>query len=486
MNRETYLEEYPKHEGMRENVKKDKNRLHFHIVPPTGWMNDPNGLCQFRGINHIYFQYTPFLAGWGTKLWGNYTTEDWIHFREEEPFLFPDCAWDRDGAYSGSAWVKGDEIHYFYTGNVKLWDQPYDYIMNGREQNTIHVVSRDGVHAGEKQLVLTNDDYPSDMSKHVRDPKIYEKDGHWYMVLGARDCRSEGCVLLFASEDLDRWEYVATVRPEAPFGYLWECPDLFDLDGQTILTACPQGIEQEGCHYQNVYQCGYFPAEFDFERKTFRLGKFRELDEGFDLYAAQTFRDEKGRRILIGWMAVPDSEYSYDATVPFDWIHALTMPRVLTMKDGVLRQEPLEEMKALRINESVCAVKDFGVWKPENCCFEMKTEWERTPGHMELCLREDVSLTYAEGLFTLRMGESGCGRTERTAEVAELRNFTVFSDTSSLEIFINDGETVMTTRVFSRTLDQAVRFAAADAEGTAACYELGSFTFTSHTFPAGK
>ena len=58
MNKETYLTEYPKHESMRENVKKDKNRLHFHMMPPTGWMNDPNGLCEFQGVNHIYFQYT--------------------------------------------------------------------------------------------------------------------------------------------------------------------------------------------------------------------------------------------------------------------------------------------------------------------------------------------------------------------------------------------------------------------------------------------
>mgnify|MGYP000031330837 CR=1 FL=1 len=103
MNKETYLTEYPKHESMRENVKKDKNRLHFHMMPPTGWMNDPNGLCEFQGVNHIYFQYTPFLAGWGTKLWGHYTTKDWIHYKEEEPFLYPDEEWDRDGVYSGSA-----------------------------------------------------------------------------------------------------------------------------------------------------------------------------------------------------------------------------------------------------------------------------------------------------------------------------------------------------------------------------------------------
>ena len=90
MNREDYVKQIPDYQYMRETVKKDENRLHFHLMPPTGWMNDPNGLCEFQGINHIYFQYTPFLAGWGTKLWGHYTTTDWIHFQECEPFLFPD------------------------------------------------------------------------------------------------------------------------------------------------------------------------------------------------------------------------------------------------------------------------------------------------------------------------------------------------------------------------------------------------------------
>ena len=124
MDREWYDRNYPKYESMRKSAKADGNRLQFHLMPPAGWMNDPNGLCQFQGTCHIYFQYTPFKAGWGTKLWGHYTTKDWIHFREEEPFLFPDCAWDRDGVYSGSAFVQDGEIHYFYTGNVKLTDRP--------------------------------------------------------------------------------------------------------------------------------------------------------------------------------------------------------------------------------------------------------------------------------------------------------------------------------------------------------------------------
>ena len=463
MNREDYVKQIPDYQYMRETVKKDENRLHFHLMPPTGWMNDPNGLCEFQGINHIYFQYTPFLAGWGTKLWGHYTTTDWIHFQECEPFLFPDCDWDRDGVYSGSAFVDGDKIHYFYTGNVKLQDKDYDYILEGREQNTIHLVSEDGVHAGEKQLVMTNSDYPADMSKHVRDPKIFAKNGRYYMVQGARDCESKG------------WKYFDRIAPEEKFGYMWECPDLFEVDGQEILIACPQGVPKSGHDYQNVYQCGYFPIEMDFENKKYKLGEFHELDKGFDIYATQTFLDENGRRILIGWMGIPDADYDNDATVEYDWIHALTMPRVLTYQDGKLIQKPLEELKSLRKNKMVTSITSFGEWTTTDCCFELSVKRDDENAAMILGLRDDVTLTYKDHILKLELGKSGHGRKQRTVKLDSLKNMTVYSDTSAIEIFINDGEEVMTTRVYSEKLNQKVRFLQSETDGEIEVYDLGSF-----------
>ena len=53
-----------------------------------------------------------------------------------------------------------------------------------------------------------------------------------------------------------------------------------------------------------MYQCGYFPVEFDLKNKSYSFGKFQEFDKGFDIYATQTFADEAGRRILIGWMGI--------------------------------------------------------------------------------------------------------------------------------------------------------------------------------------
>ena len=95
--REDYEAWYRDNRDYRERVRADESRLAYHLMPETGWMNDPNGLCQFQGLYHIYYQYTPFEPTGEIKLWGHYTTRDFIHYKQEEPALFPDpgpgCPW---------------------------------------------------------------------------------------------------------------------------------------------------------------------------------------------------------------------------------------------------------------------------------------------------------------------------------------------------------------------------------------------------------
>ena len=476
-NKQDYDNECIKHWDMREIVNSDPNRLHYHIMPPTGWINDPNGLCQLDGINHIYFQYTPFHAGWGIKSWGHYTTKNWVEYKEEEPFIFPDTKDDRNGAYSGSAIVEGKDIHFFYTGNVKLMDKEYDYIMNGREQNTIHIVSRDGQTFNEKTTVLTNSDYPQDMTKHVRDPKIYKKNGLFYMVLGARNISDEGCVLVYKSKDLMSWEYSFQIKPEVPLGYMWECPDLFEVDGQTILAICPQGLDAKENKYQNVFQDGYIPINFLGEEELYHLGEFKEFDYGFDFYASQTFEDESGRRILIAWMGMPDeSGYRNDATVDYGWIHALTMPRELQYINGAIYQKPLEEMKALRGEEYSSLVSEFDGWISLDSCFELAISFQEPVDNMIIQLREDVTLTYKDGVLVFNLGESGAGRRVRRATVNQLTSLRIFSDTSSIEIFVNDGRFTMTSRVYSDYLNHMVKIIS-NQDGEIKLYPLNSFKY---------
>lgn len=476
MNIEEFREVWEENKELRELAAKDKDRLNYHIMPTSGWVNDPNGLCQFKGVYHIYYQYSPFDVNGKLKLWGHITTEDFIKYQEHEPVLYPDFRYDQNGVYSGSAVVRNGKINYFYTGNVKHLDGDYDYIMTGREQNLIACSSEDGFNFSEKELIMTNTDFPSKLSLHVRDPKVYHKNGIDYMVIGARDDNSTGCILVLKGKDLKNWECHTVIYSDEKFGYMWECPDLFDLNGETVLITCPQGVPEEGYIYKNVHQNGYFLVNGDLESKDVNLSEFRLLDYGFDFYAPQSFEDESGRRILVGWMGIPDADYT-NRTTENGWQHALTMPRELILKDGIIYQRPVEEIKALRGNNRTFVADEFKDLEVENLSFELCAEFEKCNG-FKLNLRNDISLSFdkSKGLIELNMGESGCGRDARYAYCDEIRNIDVYSDTSAFEIFINDGEIVFTTRAYTDGT-QKIGFEKLDGLSKVCMYDMKKIVF---------
>lgn len=450
--REMYEQWHRENQTYREQVAADENRLAYHLMPETGWLNDPNGLCQVNGVYHIYYQYTPFEPTGELKLWGHCTTRDFVHYQQCEPAVYPDQDFDAHGVYSGSAFVENGMIHYFYTGNVKYFDRDdYDYILTGRGSNTIHMTSRDGFHFSEKELLLTNWDYPADMSGHVRDPKVIRRADGYYMVLGARDIAGKGLVLVYRSEDLTSWQYHGRITTREAFGYMWECPDLFVLDGKLCLICCPQGVPQRGVDFANVHQCTAVMLDYDFAPGEYILedmAKVRMVDRGFDFYAPQTFEDESGRRILIGWMGIPDPDYT-NPTVEAGWQHALTLPRELHIADGRLVQTPLKELQALRRNRRVLEAESLNQAGERGLVYELEAEFDHCRS-MTMTLRNGVALEWKEGLLTLDLGACGSGRTSRSVELDRLDHLQIFSDTSSLEVFVNGGREVFTTRVYGR------------------------------------
>ena len=91
----------------------------YHIRPPKGWLNDPNGLSFFKGCYHVFYQYVPDNPNGGLKYWGHYRSVDLIDWEECPVMLSPDQDYDKNGVYSGSAIIKDDKMYLFYTGNVK-------------------------------------------------------------------------------------------------------------------------------------------------------------------------------------------------------------------------------------------------------------------------------------------------------------------------------------------------------------------------------
>ena len=441
-------------------VNSDKWRNKYHIMAPIGWINDPNGLCEFNGEYHCYYQYSPLTPMGGLKFWGHAVSKDLANWEDKGVALYPDINEDKDGVYSGSAFVKDDTIYFFYTGNVKH-EGNHDYILTGREQNVILVTSKDGINFSEKKVLLRNTDFPDDMSLHVRDPKVWEEDGVYYMVLGARTTDNKGCILLYKSNDLYNWEFHSVPAGKLDdMGYMWECPDTFKLSDKDVLMFSPQGMEAEGYKYNNVYQCGYAVGNFLNDKKELKLGEFVEIDRGFDFYAPQTFEDSKGRRIVIGWMGVPDAVEHKNPTINNFWQHQLTIPRELVLKNNKVYQIPVVELEALRKGDSIkkeVSLNEANTLEIfESNTFELNIDFINTT-EFEIALREDCKLSFNNKVFKLELGRSGYGRDMRAVEIESVNAIRIFSDNSSLEIFLNNGEEVFSTRIYNDSVDTALK-----------------------------
>lgn len=454
----------------RAKVAADPRRLRFHLMPPVGWMNDPNGLCWYNGNYHVFYQYSPFNANRGVIFWGHWTSPDLLHWTQQPVPLCPDQPWNLHGVYSGSALVEEDALYLYYTGSVKFAGE-YDFINNGRGSSTALAITRDGIHMDSNQVLLENKDYPADLSCHVRDPKVWKQDGRYYMVLGARTKDSVGEVLVYESEDKLHWKHINTLKTPEPFGYMWECPDLFCVDGQYILSMSPQGVSRQGNHFQNVYSCGYFPLNGDF-RGAYTLGDYTEADVGFDYYAPQTFEAPDGRRIVIGWMGMPDAEYTNPTANESGWQHAMSVPRELHWNGERITAVPVRELEQLHTNHRTVA---FNGTTRETLAEGADIQITNDSLHLHVMLGDGAVIEYGDGLLTLTLTEaSGCGRTQRVAETEQLRNLRILKDTSSLELFLNDGEQVMSTRFYPQRADTLLL----GGQGKAEIYDMKAMEFT--------
>ena len=434
---------------------KNNWRQKLHLEPMNGWLNDPNGLCFFGGYYHVYFQYAPESPlGDGAKCWGHWQSSDLLKWTFTGTVLRPDIPEDRDGVYSGCGFPDGDVLRLFYTGNVKE-EGDYDYITSGRGANVITVSTKNGHDMSSKRVLLRNEDYPEFCSCHVRDPKVWkESDEKYLMVLGARTLRDEGCVIVFRSEDLENWEF-DSLHGIPDFGYMWECPDYFTVGGKAFLSISPQGIPHEKYKFQNVYSSGYFKAGKE-------LKDYTEWDCGFDFYAPQTFETPDGRRLLIGWMGIGDIPYT-NPTTELGWQHCLTVPRELTVKaDGSLRQAPVRELEKLR-RDSLQLVSGMTAEFPFELCAE-------TTSRFTLDMGGYLVLSYADGEFTMSFtdDEVGCGRGVRKALLFACTDIRILADTSSLEVYLSDGEKVLSSRFYPA--DTSVKLTFSGLSGT--LYEL--------------
>lgn len=421
-------------------------KQHFHLEPPRGLLNDPNGLAYFNGKYYVFFQWNRFAKDHSYKEWGMFTSPDMVHWTFEGSALLPDQTYDMCGTYSGSGLVIDDKLYLFYTGNVK----------EDGKRKSWQCMSVTG--NGQKFLKLGSvADTPEGYTEHFRDPKVFRaKSGGYFMVAGAQRESGKGALALFRSDDGLSWKY-SGMPAVSEANEMIECPDLFELDGNYILLYCPQRRNNETdtdiSSFSAVKTVNFNEQDGTFDDADLDQN-FSKPDYGFDFYAPQTFEDKNGRRILYAWMSRMDAEQEAVFSDGEPRIHCLTLPRELTLRDGKLIQTPVRELEQIK-----------GAEVPVICGDDRSVRL--CPGDRTFCLHftvpdpgRAVSVSFHSGEASLTWSSQErlihfsrknwvTGQYEsRDCSIDSLQEIEIWSDRSSMEIFVNSGEAVMSSRIF--------------------------------------
>lgn len=438
-----------------------KYQLQYHIRPTSGLLNDPNGFSFFNDKWHVFYQAYPFGPVHGVKSWVHLQSDDLVHWQNLGVAIEPDTPFDSHGAYSGSARQVGDKLFLMYTGNVRDQDwvrHPYQ-LGAWMDQNN-HVTKLPQPLFGQS----------SHTTDHFRDPQLLKQDDTYYALLGAQDKDSlRGKVAVYASKDLQDWQDLGYLDfTDQDLGFMVECPSLVYVDNQPILIFCPQGVDQKVLNCQNIYPNAYVIGDnCDLAKPALQLSHqtIHNLDDGFDVYASQAFNAPYGQAYLISWVGLPEISYPSDVE---NWAHCLSVVKQLSLKDGQLYQQPVAAMQNLRQNP-----QELTPTSPQAGRQDLLKAWQNqyelqlelpvdAKGTLHLAGSEDLSTSLQlhfdtqNGQLIFDRGQcdevfaTEWGTTRQLNLPAhQALKLQIFVDHSLCEIFVNDGQHVMTGRFFN-------------------------------------
>ena len=435
----------------------------YHIAAPAGWVNDPNGFCFFGGQYHFFYQHHPYSVEWGPMHWGHVVSDDLVNWKHLPIALAPDKDYDNEGVFSGSGIEKDGKFYLMYTGNISYPD-------GGHAQKQCLAVSKDGI-SFEKVEINPIIEAPEnvDMSTvDFRDPKVWKNGNKYYAVLGSKTADGQrGEILLFESTDLENWTFKnISAQGEGNQGNMWECPNFAKVGNKDVFIISPMDIQATGNKFVNNVDVIYTVGKLDYDTGIFEHGDFEPLDWGFDFYAPQVTKVPDGRNIFIGWLdmwRVPQPEQADG------WAGLMTVPREMKFKGGKLYTPPIAELEKLRTSEKIYT----------DLSLEEETELKDIAGETgELCLQVDLSkskkfsielrktakISFNAESGVLKFTRDGSGNEELAGErkvqifPGNKLNLRIYIDRSSIEIFVNDGEKVLSGRIYPEESSKQIIF----------------------------
>ena len=482
----------------------------YHVAPPVGWLNDPNGFSYYKGQYHIFYQYHPYSVNWGPMHWGHSTSKDLFHWEHQPIAITPGefsegKEWyDWDGCFSGCGYEFEGKLWLMYTsqrfnrsggtdtgGNAS---NPSGYNPSGSSgggnvtERQCFAYSEDGINFtkyDKNPVIDIPNDHPIVANVDFRDPKSWDHDGKYYCAIGNRiHDRSRTQIVLFESENFFDWKFksvAAISKPDYSEGTMWECPGFAHFGDTYVMIISPQHVPPQGYMFHNIHQAGYMIGKLNYETGIYDHGEFFTFDHGFDFYATTMMKNPEGRYFIIAWMAAWQSPFPEQAD---GWATMLTIPRELQFRDGKVYTVPPKELEGMRGEGA--HYKDLSLAKGTKTtlngvkgnCGELLFEVDvKESGTFEFELFSDykeektvVKYLLEDGKPVLELNRdlSGAGgkgiRKVILQPFGDTLKFRIFLDKSALEIFVNDGAEVMTTRVYPKTESQEMVFIPQDGK----------------------
>ncbi|HEL2575243.1 TPA: glycoside hydrolase family 32 protein [Streptococcus suis] len=416
-----------------------------HLTPETGWMNDPNGFVYFRGEYHLFYQFNPYESVWGPMHWGHAKSKDLINWEHLPVALAPDKAYDKDGCFSGSAIVKDDVLWLMYTGHIVNEDGTVSQVQN-------MAFSTDGIHFEkiEQNPVATAEGLPEEViANDFRDPKIFEKDGHYYSVVATKHKDNVGCIVLLSSPNLTDWTFESIfLKGEANQGFVWECPDYFEVDGQEYLIISPMRYQKDGNDFVNLNSNIFVTGHVDWDKKVFVADSFKEIDHGHDFYAAQTTEDPEGERVMVAWMHTWGRKLVTN-DLGHKWYGQMTLPRILKKTEIGLHQflptSVLEAFSDIEIGQSIQGPSKLSLRLEDSLELKLGSDQD----YLQFGYDKESQEVYIDRSH-LKIQQTGEEEwpTVRRAVTVQATDLLVLVDTNCVEILVNDGQETLTSTFY--------------------------------------
>lgn len=444
-----------------ESTATEEFRPLYHFTPESGWMNDPNGLIYVDGEYHLFYQHYPDSTVWGPMHWGHAVSTDLLNWEELPIAIYPDSL---GYIFSGSAVLDTENSSGFGSTATPPMVAIFTY-HDAEKANTDSNIFQNQAIAFSLDKGRTWEKYegnpvlPNPGIRDFRDPKVSQitnSDGSqsWIMTLAVLDH-----INFYSSPDLKNWTLLGEFgKTIGAHGGVWECPDLLPFktpsgeDKWVLLVSINPGGPQSGSATQ------YFIGDFENGQFTPDDTMIRWLDYGPDNYAGVTWSNlpaEQNRTLFVGWM----SNWLYADVVPTEaWRSAMTVPRELSLfeVDGTLlvKSAPAKELEKLRSEEYKVSQESSEL--PSEAV-ELYAEVNSDSFSVTFSneLGENMVISKENGLVSI--DRRNAGKSDFKREFAaihsapmswEAKEFRIFLDASSVELFVNGGELVMTSILF--------------------------------------